>query len=179
MSRMRNVQDFFEWKDLLKEERLNALKGVECPARFRGRDVPQDLNGLTLEQLARLWRIRTEEDLFREGCVVVLGEAEDGWENTPLLSALGAANMISEELPKVMRKWDEAHGEPSAEEAMAGSLDLGIFGIADWYARRMGIGNHDEVFSTPWVRIWQCMYNDRLSAEYQDRLADARKRLNQ
>ena len=49
-------------------------------------------------------------------------------------------------------------------------LAFGAFGIADWYARRMGMHNHDDAFSTPWPRIWQCLHNDTEEAEYRKRL---------
>ena len=34
----------------------------------------------------------------------------------------------------------------------------------------MHITRHDEVFATPWIRIWQCRKNDADEAEYRKRL---------
>jgi hypothetical protein len=63
---------------------------------------------------------------------------------------------------------------------MAGieKLNFGMFGLADWYARRMGISDHDEAFNTPWLRIWQCRKNDIEEAEYRDNLQRIQTSLN-
>ena len=50
-------------------------------------------------------------------------------------------------------------------------LDFGSFGVLDWYARRMGITNQNEVREVAWVRIFQCMKNDAIKNEYERRLA--------
>ena len=44
------------------------------------------------------------------------------------------------------------------------------FGILDWYAKRMGITNHDEVLTVPWLRIYKCMDMDNKVEQYQRRL---------
>ena len=34
----------------------------------------------------------------------------------------------------------------------------------------MGITNHDDVFRTPWTRIYQCKLNDHRMEEYNEKL---------
>lgn len=50
----------------------------------------------------------------------------------------------------------------TAEEKAAGSdaLNFGPFGLVDYYARRMGITDHEEVESVPWVRVYKCLDMD-------------------
>ena len=64
--------------------------------------------------------------------------------------------------------------KPNADEIAAGveSLKYGAFGVVDWYARRMGISDHDDVMSVKWFRIYECMRIDTETREYERRLRD-------
>jgi hypothetical protein len=50
-------------------------------------------------------------------------------------------------------------------------LNFGVFGLIDWYARRMGITDHDEVLKVPVLRVYQCLKMDKEQQEYENRLA--------
>ena len=108
--------------------------------------------------------------------MVLLGK-EEGWAmGAPAFPMLGLRNMVVAELERIAGLFGMLAREPDAAEVMAGveQLDFGMFGLADWYAKRMGITDHDEVFDTPWLRIWQCRKNDIEEAEYQERLQKIR-----
>ena len=62
----------------------------------------------------------------------------------------------------------------SSEEVAAGvhDLDFGSFGVLDWYAKRMGIANQNDVRDIAWVRIYQCMKNDHEQQLYERRLQE-------
>ena len=64
--------------------------------------------------------------------------------------------------------------KPTAKEKQAGveKLQFGLFGILDWYAKRMGITDHDDVLTVPWLRIYKCMDMDNKVEQYQRRLND-------
>ena len=49
-----------------------------------------------------------------------------------------------------------------ADEIKAGfdKIDNGVFGLIDWYARRMGIHDHEEAQKTSWLIVYQCMKID-------------------
>lgn len=177
MSRMKTVADFLRWEPYLAESQKQRLAAVECPRRFRIWDVPQDLNSLTLEGLTRLWTIKSSRDVFIAAGGALLGLSEAETLRSPLLPMLGIVNMVSRELPKIADMWDRAHGDPTADELAAGcaQLDFGIFGLADWYARRMGMTSHDEAFATPWLRVWQCAVNDERVRQYNVRLAEVQR----
>ena len=47
-----------------------------------------------------------------------------------------------------------------------------MFGLVDWYAKRMGIQNHDEVMDVCWMRVYKCMDMDTKTQEFNRRLAE-------
>lgn len=176
---MKTVADVLRWERFLEEDQVNALKEVPCPARMGLRDVPQDLNDLTLGQLVQLETIGAEKGVFAAISVVLLGKDEDWALDAPALPMLGLRNMVVREQDRIAGLFASLSREPEAAEIMAGieQLNFGMFGLADWYARRMGISDHDEAFDTPWLRIWQCRKNDLEEAEYQKRLQKHRENL--
>lgn len=173
---MKTVADVLHWEPYLALEQQAGLRGIAVPARMGRKTPPQDLNGLTLGQLIQLEAISAEKGVFEAIGVVLLGK-EEGWAmGAPAFPMLGLRNMVVAEQDRIAGLFGMLAREPDAAEVMAGveQLDFGMFGLADWYARRMGITDHDEVFDTPWLRIWQCRKNDIEEAEYQERLQKIR-----
>lgn len=173
---MKTVADVLHWEPYLALEQQAGLRNVAPPAEFGGKEAPQDLNGLSLGQLIQLESISAEKGVFAAIAVVLLGK-DGGWAlKAPALPMLGLRNMVVAEQDRIAGLFGMLAREPDAAEVMAGveQLDFGMFGLADWYARRMGITDHDEVFDTPWLRIWQCRKNDIEEAEYQERLQKIR-----
>lgn len=174
-TKMKTVADLLHWEPLLEAEQLAALKEVPCPARIGRTEAPQDLNGLTLGQLVQLEDIGRNKGVF-EALAVVLLEKPEGWALTaPALPMLGLRNMVVREQDRIAGLFAMLAREHTPAELMAGveKLSFGMFGLADWYARRMHMTSHDEAFDTPWLRIWQCRKNDMEEAEYQRRLQKA------
>lgn len=171
---LRTVADLLHWEPLLSSSQRAALLDVPCPTKVLGVRVPASLDGLTFEQLSRLWDIHTTADLFLISAEVLLGKPAAKVLRAPVLPLLGLANMVGRELERINGLWSSIPKSHNPEEVMAGveSLSFGVFGIADWYARRMRINDHDAAFATPWVRIYQCMLNDALEGEYKRRLKD-------
>ena len=170
--RMRRVQDFIRFESILPDAQLEALRQVERPLMMGHHVLPPSLDGLTLEQLSRFWAVTCTADLM-----IVTGEVLLGWSKrkvlrSPALPMIGLCNWVSAELTRICALWEQARLPRTSEEMQAGfdRLSFGVFGIADWYARRMGMHNHDEAFATPWPRIWQCLMNDTEEAAYARRL---------
>ena len=176
---MKTVADVLRWEPFLEADQVNELKEVTPPARIGGIDAPQDLNDLTLGQLIQLESIGAEKGIFAAIAVVLLDKDEDWAAKAPALPMLGLRNMVVAEQNRIASLFKSLAHEPDAAEIMAGieKLNFGMFGLADWYARRMGISDHDDAFNTPWLRIWQCRKNDIDEAEYQKRLQKARTSL--
>lgn len=169
---MKTVADVLHWEPFLKDEQVNALKEVACPARIAGRTAPQDLNDLTLGQLIQLESIAAEKGVFAAIAEVLLDKSAEWAAKAPAMEMLGLRNMVVKEQDRIAGLFASLGREHTAAETMAGieKLDFGMFGLADWYARRMGISDHDDAFDTPWLRIWQCRKNDIEEAEYRERL---------
>ena len=177
--KMKTVADVLHWEPFLEADQVDALKEIAPPARVGLQDAPQDLNDITLGQLIQLETIGAEKGIFEAIAVVLLGKGEGWAAKAPALPMLGLRNMVVKEQDRIAGLFRSLSREPDAAEVMAGidKLDFGIFGLADWYARRMGINDHEDVFNTPWLRIWQCRKNDHEEAEYQKRLQRARSSL--
>ena len=177
---MKTVADLLHWEPLLEAEQIAALKKVPCPARIGRTEAPQDLNGLTLGQLVQLEDIGRNKGVF-EALAVVLLEKPEGWAMTaPALPMLGLRNMVVREQDRIAGLFAMLAREHTPAELMAGveKLSFGMFGLADWYARRMGISDHDDAFNTPWIRVWQCRKNDIEESEYRERLQKIQNNLN-
>ena len=177
--KMKTVADVLHWEPYLEDGQIAALKEIATPARIGGKRAPQDLNDITLGQLVQLESIGAEKGVFCAIAVVLLGKDEDWAMKAPAIEMLGLRNMVVSEQERIAGLFQSLSREPEAAEIMAGidKMNFGMFGLADWYARRMGISNHDEAFNTPWVRIWQCRKNDIEENEYQKRLQKARTNL--
>lgn len=173
---MKTVADVLHWEPYLEADQIAALKEVTPPARIGLTDAPQSLEDLTLGQLIQLEQIGAEKGVFAAIAEVLLGKDADWAMKAPALPMLGLRNMVVSEQDRIAGMFRSLVREPEAAEVMAGidKLDFGMFGLADWYARRMGITDHDEVFDTSWLRIWQCRKNDIEEADYQKRLQNIR-----
>lgn len=176
---MKTVADLLHWEPYLTVEQLDELKSAACPAEIMGKQAPQDLNDITLGQLIQLEVVGAEKGIFVAIAVVLLGRSEEWAMSAPTLPMLGLRNMVVAEQDRIAGLFRMLEREPDAAEVMAGidKLNFGMFGLADWYAKRMGIQNHDTVFDTPWIRIWQCRKNDIEQGEYQERLQKSRMTL--
>lgn len=170
-TQIRTVGDFLRWELLLRDDLRAELQQYPTPKEYKGKVVPENLNSLTFEELIAVSDTTTSEEFFVRFNLVLFGLTADKVRRAPFAPQMGIANMVSRELKRILGLWQSASGEPDANDIIAGveNLQFGWFGIADWYAQRMGITNHDEVFSTPWIRIWQCMYNDHQTQEFQKR----------
>lgn len=177
---MKTVADVLKWEPYLPEDIINGLKEIACPARIEGKEALQDLNDITLGQLIQLKSIAAEKGIFVAISEVLLGKDEEWMMQAPAIEMLGLRNMVVAEQDRIAELFASLHREPDAAQVMAGieKLNFGMFGLADWYAKRMGISDHDVAFNTPWVRIWQCRKNDLEEAEYNDRLAKIQMDLN-
>ena len=177
---MKTVADVLHWERYLNDEQLAELRKVACPAKIGRRQAPQDLNDITLGQLIQLEAIGAEIGVFAAIAAVLLNKSPEWAMDAPALPMLGLRNMVVSEQDRIAGLFQSLSHEPDAAEVMAGidKLNFGMFGLADWYAQRMGIQNHDTVFDTPWIRIWQCRKNDIEQGEYQERLQKSRMTLS-
>lgn len=174
MVELKTVRDFLKWEPYLNESMQSSLREIACPARVGSTDVPQDLNGITLGQLVTLQTAGDSRAFFEAFAKILLDMDSREVMKAPVMPMMGVANMVLKEIERITELFRSTTPEPTAIEIQAGSekLNFGVFGLADWYARRMGMTDQDEAIETGWIRIWQCLRNDTMEMQYRKRLAE-------
>lgn len=167
-----SVADVLRWGPVLSAGCLAELDALEPPQAVGDFKAPQSLDEITLEDLCRLQDDTTDWGLFCSIGGIFFRKSPEEVVHMPAAEMVGLKNMVVRELARISGLFSALGREFNAHEIMAGAdkLDFGIFGLADWYAQRMGITSHDEAFKTPWIRIYQCRLNDLREMEYRERL---------
>jgi hypothetical protein len=129
---------------------------------------------VTFGMLTRLQQAPTDNDYIKTCCKLVsvlLGVDERIVASRRAFDVLGCVNMIQSEMERIGKLFQALNTDKSSDEINAGidRLNFGAFGLVDWYAQRMGIVDHEEVFNTPWARIYQCAKIDHEQGEFEKR----------
>lgn len=152
---------------------MNQLAYAEPPEEICGHPIPQNLNGISYGQLDDLHDVQTTEtnDVVGKMIEIITGEHLD-YMNERVEKIFGFMYMVQREITRINNIFNSIERKYSSEEIAAGVKDLnfGSFGILDWYAKRMGITDQNEVRKVSWVRIFTCMKNDHEQSEYERRL---------
>ena len=153
---------------------LDALGKAERPEYLLGKPVPQNLNTITYGQLDDLSRAAQSADPAARCIEVIMGLTSEQIYSLNIWDVYGFINFCTKELERINKLFLSIHTVHTSEEKSAGvdQLKFGTFGVVDWYARRMGITNQDEVYDVAWVRIFTCMKNDNMQNQYERRLRD-------
>lgn len=170
-----------EWLVLAKHGRFMEevdVKKLPRPKEVGGFIVPDDLNGLTLGQLLQLQDMRNESDAFFIPCKVMFGMSDEEILGCRAVEVVCLASWVSREVERIGQLFKSCHNEPKAEEVRAGIhlINFGVFGLIDWFAKRMGITNHEEVENVPWVRVYKCMQMDAEMEAFNRRLNEIYKK---
>lgn len=153
-------------------ELIDRLANAEKPATICGHEVPDNLNMISYGMLDDFSRINPNEDpatqilnILFDMDVVEVCEAN-------VFDVFGILNFVRDEVSRINKLFKSIKVNFSSEEIAAGveDLDFGTFGVVDWYSRRMGITNQDEVYDVGWIRIFTCMKNDNEKNAYESRL---------
>lgn len=156
------------------------MKTRPRPFRVLGHAVPDSLSDLTYGQLVELQMCgTTTADAVLCLCRVILGITDA--RKVMRCDAGVMAGFIfwaTAEVESISKLFTAVQRQPTPEEIQAGihNLQFGAFGTADWYARRMGLKDHDEAFATKWVRIYQCLKMDNELEDYRTKLTKIRTR---
>ncbi len=154
------------------KELLEKLSHAKRPTMLCGKEVPADLNTITYGVLDDLSRISSQDDVAARALNILLGLTPMQVYKLNVFDVFGFAYFVKDEVERINNLFASVKPSYSSEEIAAGVKDLsfGTFGVIDWYARRMGITNQDEVFDVAWIRIFTCMKNDNAKNEYEARL---------
>lgn len=153
---------------------LDQLSTAKRPAFLLGKEVPENFNTITYGQLDDLSRAAESSDPAASSLSIIMGFEPKQIYSLNVWEVFGFVNFCRSELERINKLFKSIKPRFSAKEIAAGvkEMSFGTFGVVDWYARRMGITNQDEVFSVAWVRIFTCMKNDNMQTEYEKRLRD-------
>lgn len=155
-----------------RNELFEKLMEAKRPEFINGKETITSLNAITYGQLDDLSRITEDQDPAVSVFKILLGIDPTEVYEMNVVDVFGFVNFVRDELTRINKLFAAIAPTHSSEEIAAGvkQLNFGTFGIIDWYARRMGITNQDEVYSVAWIRIYTCMKNDNEQAEYEKRL---------
>lgn len=166
------VKEFLNIANIVTPDSFDRLSEVKKPRTMCGKETPDTINGLTFGELIRLQDIKDVHDmLFVPGNVLMrIKDSElmlEEFENV-----IGLANWTGKEIDRVSRMFAKTSVSPTQEEKKAGieRMNFGTFGIIDYYAQRMGISNHEDVESVPWVRVYKCLDMDAQRIRFNRRL---------
>lgn len=158
----------------MTEDTIKSLVLIPPPKKFCKVDVPDTLQMVTFGMLTRLQQAPKDNDYLKTCCLLVstlTGVSPEVVASRRAYDVLGIVNMIQSEMERIGKLFQSLQTDKSSDELAAGidRLEFGTFGIVDWYAQRMGIVDHEEVFNTPWARIYQCMKIDHENNEFEKR----------
>lgn len=178
----RQEMKFGRWFILTKYGRCEkefVMDELKKPYKVGGVLVPDDLNSMKMGQLVELQTVKDVNELFFVTARVLLGIDKERLMECRATEVVRFAGFVTRELKKINKMFEKTNRKPNKEEKMAGieKLNFGPFGLVDWYARRMGIREHEKVMEVPWIMVYQCLkidseldkYNERLRRVYDER----------
>lgn len=168
---MDNNTTYGYWRVIARHCRYTIPEGFERPAYIGETECPEDLSGLTIGQLIEIGEAQGPEADYRI-VEIVMGYDKAETDKCRATEVVAFLSWIGRQVKKINRLFEQVQTKPTAKEKQAGveSLQFGLFGILDWYAKRMGITNHDEVLAVPWLRIYKCMDMDNKVERFQRRM---------
>lgn len=140
-------------------------------------------NELKFKQLIDLQtKIETVNDMIFVPLEIVHDLKQEDVIQLSAFDCLRFALHTKDELERITKLFKTIEYKPTSNEVKAGinMISHGFFGTIDWYARRMGITDHDEVTDLKWVRIYKCLeidfYNNKFERNYRKVLEQNNKR---
>ena len=149
------------------------VKGAPKPLAICGHMLPANLNEITFGQLTELQTAANADDAILTTARALFPTiTADDMERVNVFVACGFLQWVGKEVERINKLWDGLRVKHTPQEIMAGAekLNFGTFGVLDWYAKRQGITDQDEVNNIAWVRLYACMKQDNERAMYERRL---------
>lgn len=167
--------DFRTW--LILSKHASNLDGLELekmtrPLKVGKYDTPENLNEMTLGKMIELSEIKTGSEMFYKVCCGLLGMNPLEVDKADAVEVVRFVGWVAGSVNRINKLFDSVKNHPTQEEVQAGieRLNYGIFGLIDWYAKRMGIVNHDDVLNVHWGRVYQCLKMDNETEAFRKRL---------
>ena len=166
---------FREWRivaDAAKDWDIDIMKSPR-PLAVGDHETPENLDTMTMGQMLTLQSCGDGWDLFYVICRELLGMSDEETDKADAAQVVMFVGWAVKQMSDINKMFAGIKASKTSEEVRAGieKLDFGAFGLIDWYARRMGITDHDEVMDVPYLRVYQCLKMDNDRGEYEKRLA--------
>jgi len=167
---MDNNTTYGYWRVIARHCNYTIEEGFERPAYIGEAKCPEDLSALTIGQLIEIGEAKGADTDYRI-IDIVLGMGKEQADKCRATEVVAFLSWIGRQVKRINKLFESIQTRPTAKEKQAGvnKLQFGLFGILDWYAKRMGITNHDDVLQVPWLRIYKCMEMDNKVEQYQRR----------
>lgn len=169
----------------------------ECFEKLKPRSVKKGLNYdlylVSFGKLTKLQAIDTGEAFLTDTFTLMLGPEEReyphfNWVRQRIdwlklcvlrrkVSRLKTADAlrfilkVKEDIEFIIKAFDGIKYKPTPDEIKAGIKNNSgsLHTVADWYARRMGIQDVEEVYRLPWTRVYSAMKIDVEDLNYRKR----------
>ena len=172
---MRKRKTFFEWRVIAEAAGKLDFDIMESPrpVMVGSHETPANLDGITMGQVLTLQSCGDGWNLFYLVCRELLGMTDRETDRTDAAQVVMFVGWVTKQISSLNKLFSKIKSTRTSEEVRAGveKLDYGAFGLIDWYAKRMGITDHDEVMRVPYLRVYQCLKMDVERNEYDKRLA--------
>ena len=166
---------FREWRVLVEAhgDIWFDLKKMSKPSKVGRVETPENLDSLTMGQMLTLSRVADGWSLFYDIMHELMGMKPDDVDDADAVEVVRFVGWSVAQLDSLNKRFQRIRQTHTQEEKRAGveRLQFGPFGLVDWYARRMGITNHDDVMDVPALRVWQCLKMDTEQKEFERRLS--------
>lgn len=159
---------------LIADLAIIDIDDLPRPDKLCGKKTPSDLNRINMGQLMQLMAIKTPYDVLTVPAKVLLGIEEKKLMKAEACKVIGFSVWASKEVARISKMFSKTNVPPTPEEEQAGAgrMNFGMFGMLDYYARRMGVTDHEEVERVPWIRVYKCLDMDAKVQRYQRRLRE-------
>lgn len=173
MNTKANFKTWLILAEVSKDTEALKLEKLTRPRKVGKVATPETLDDMTIGQMVQLSDCGTGGDMFYRVCKVLLGLEPKQVDRCRAVEVVRFVGWVYGQVSAINKLFDKAKRKPTAEEVRAGinQLTFGIFGMIDWYALRMGITDHEEVMSVPWVRVYKCLDMDNQKNEFERRLS--------
>lgn len=170
-----DVGRFLVLSRCLDEDTAAAIRNAPKPETVAGVAVPDSLNAIKVGQFVELSEMRTDYDLLYVPCKELLRMSDAEVAAAKVYEVYGFSAWCVSEVGRIAKLFEQCRIEPTAEERQAGigRMDYGWPGLADYYARRMGIHDPDYVLKRVGIlKLWLALKMDADSRMFERRLAD-------
>lgn len=158
-----------EYSRQTEELQLEKMSNPLYVGRVR---TPTDLNDMTIGQMVQISECKGDRTMFYIVCKVLLNMEQQQVDESPATDVVRFCGWVAGTIQRINELFDSVKTKPTKEEERAGidKLKFGVFGLIDWYARRMGITDHEDVTNVTWGRVYQCLKMDNETNAFEKRL---------